>query len=284
MNEQQVAENAISSTPPALNLIFDGLFFLCFNTEGNPAPNDPAGECRIGFVTTAPPHKIIISGKRTFTVGDVTQTTEFERTYTHTEARRIQIDLIVPGVESPSVTRRGHPTAINRQTPTDSNKEFFKWIIDLENHELHNTKLSLIRGALRPVMHIPIGEFYTKDLSRVKYFRTRVDSDRSEFGNVAEKTGVRINTLPRNIAQLRLGETIIDLVTKPGETCEVKFKNRCPQCDERNLGSLHFSDFPEHYNAFDVGILDQYDFDFDEPPALPPAICYAASGSRTTDI
>ena len=275
------------NTPaPDLELEFDGLFFLCFNTGGKPAVNDPADECRVGFVTTAQQHKIIISVKQKSASGVETELSGFPVTLEHAEARRMQIDLNVPGVESPSVKRKGHDTAIDRHSFNDSNKEFFKWIIDLENFEMHNTQLPLIKGVLKPVMHINIGEFYTKTLSeKTQYFRTKVDTQDTDFGFVAEIPGVRIAALPEDKAFLKVGASTYTLDTSAGTTYRVIFKNRCPKCDEAKVGELHLSDFPHYYHAFDVKALDQYDFDYDEgQPAFPPAICYAAGGSRTTDI
>lgn len=286
MNEKQV-EKASTTTTPVLDILFDGLFFLCFNTNGKPAQTDPAAECRIGFVTTAPPHQVFIDIERKIVdLEGVPRVIKLQTTLKHAQARRMEIDLIVPGVVTPSVTRKGHDQPIDRSKPLEANKDYFKWIIDLENEEMHNTALQLKAGVLKPVMHIPTGEFYTKDLSTVRYFRTRVDSKETPFGAVATKSGVRVAQLPQNKAQLKIGNETHNLIAHVGESCVVRIANRCPKCDDKQLGSLHLSDFPQHYNAFEVGILDQYDFDYsdEEPPAIPPAICYAASGSRTTNI
>lgn len=280
----KAAEAVEAVVDPDLGLVFDGLFFLCFNTGGGLAANDPASECRVGFVTTAPPHRITISVKQKSASGVVTDLPGFPVELSHAAARRMQIDLSVPGVESPSVTRKGHHLTIDRPHPTEENKEYFKWIIDLENFEMHNTKLELIRGVLKPVMHINIGEFYTKELSRINnYFRTKVDAENTDYGAAAAVTGVRIAALPQDKAFLKVGASTYMLDTSAGTTYEVIFTNRCPQCDDEELGRLHLSDFPLHYHAFNVKVLDQYDFDFPDQ-AFPPAICYAASGSRTTDI
>ena len=281
MSEQQSEQTATAA--PAVDLIFDGLFFLCFNTGGNPAVDDPASECRVGFLTTAQQHEIIIKGgRRNPAIPDVVKPV-FERSLSHAEARRIDIDLNVPGVVSPSVTRKGHDQVLDRFTRDSSNEEYFKWILDLENFELHNTKLPLVRGVLKPVMHINLGEFYSRKLSDVQYHRTKVDAADKDFGTVAAITGVRIATLPQGEAFLKIGDQIEPLVAPAGETFEVVFQNRCVKCDEEQLGRLHLSDFPLHYHAFDVRVLDQFDFDFRDT-AFPPAICYAASGSQTTEI
>lgn len=280
MNQQQIQQTASIGTPPALDITFDGLFFLCFNTGGEPAKEDPADECRIGFLTTAPQHLITIVGRR----AGVTNP-DFAFVLSHAQARRVQIALDVPGVKTPSVTRKGHDQTIDRMFPNEATEDYFKWIIDLENQEMHDQKLTPIANVLKPVLSIKIGEFYTKELSRVKYFRTRVDKPDKNFGSVAAVTGVRIAALPEGKAFLKLGSDIsLPLVTPAGQTYEVTFQNRCPKCDEEQVGSLHLSDFPLHYHAFDVKVLDQYDFDFPDPPAAPPAICYAASGSQTTNI
>jgi hypothetical protein len=277
-------KNVTAEPAPALELIFNGLFFFCFNTDGKPAVNDPAGECRIGFVTTAPQHEITITGGQIDPASGKVGTPDFNRPLGHDEARKIQVDLDVPGVSSPSVTRRGHGGTIDRSDET-VNRDYFQWIIDMENIEMHNTKLSLIRGVLKPVMHVNIGELYTRELSEVPYRRTQVDSTVTEFGKVAAVTGVRIATLPQGKASLKVGASTYPLVASPGMTYEVTFTNRCPKCDKLDRPTriaLHLSDFPHHYHAFGVNILEQYDFDY--IAAFPPAVCYAASGSRTTDI
>jgi hypothetical protein len=280
-------KNVNAEPAPALELVFNGLFFLCFNTDGKPAVNDPAGECRIGFVTTAPQHKITITGGQINPTTGKVDKPDFDLPLEHAEARKIQVDLDVPGVASPSVTRRGHSGTINR-SDDKVNVDYFKWIIDMENIEMHNTKLRLIRGVLKPVLHVNIGEFYTRELSEVTYKRTRVDTGEISFGKVAAITGVRIATLPQGKASLKVGASTYPLVAQPGMTYEVTFTNRCPKCDaldKQDRIDLHLSDFPHHYHAFDIDILEQYDFDFPPAqPAFPPAVCYAAAGSRTTDI
>jgi hypothetical protein len=268
---------------PAVDITLDGLFFLCFNTDGRPAVDDPAGECQVGFVTTAPQHQITISVKRKDSGGVAVELPGFPITLTHAQARSMQIDLDVPGVKSPVVMRKGHDMSIDRKNPNVVTQNYFKWIIDLENFEMHNTKLPLIPSVLKPVMHINIGEFYTKELSLVKYFRTKVDTLDTDFGSVAAVTGVKIDTLPQDKAFLKVGASTWELVITAGVTYEVIFTNRCPQCDAQQIGNLHLSDFPLHYHAFDVKILDQYDFDF-HPPGFPPAVCYPSSGGRTTNL
>jgi hypothetical protein len=274
-------QNANAELAPALELIFNGLFFLCFNNEGELAEEDPAGECCVGFLTTAPQHLITITGRR---VGVIKP--DFAFTLSHVAARRMQIGLDVPGVVPPSVTRKGHDSPIDRTTPTEVTGEYFKWIIDLENSEMHDRKLPLIPYVLKPVLKVNIGEFYTKELSKVKYFRTKVDEPDKDFGSVAAVTGVRIAALPQGKAFLKFEDALsFPLAAPEGQTYEVTFTNLCPQCEEKNLGNLHLSDFPLHYHAFDVKALERYDFDYPDPsPAFPPAVCYAATGSRTTDI
>jgi hypothetical protein len=285
MNEYQIERTSTAEAVPALNLIFDGLFFVCFNTGGAVATNDPAGECRVGFVTTAPHHQITISGKQTTVVGGIEIIKTFQKVLTHAEARRMEIDIDVPGAPSTSVFRKGYNDGTFSRTPTATNQEYFKWLIDMENFELHNRKLTLIPNALKPVMHIRTGEFYTRKLSDVEYFRTKVDTEQANFGKVAAVIGVRMATLPQNKAFLKIGAATLELATAAGETWEVTFKNRCPKCDDERIGDPHLSDFPLHYHAFDVKALEQYDFDYcDIATAFPPAICYAVFGSQTTDI
>lgn len=274
-------QTANTESAPALELVFNGLFFLCFNTEGKPADEDPAGECRIGFLTTAPQHLITITG------GPVGMNKpDFSFALNHNAVRKLQLALDIPGVVPPSVTRKGHKLPIQRMLPTEETKEYFQWIIDLENAEMHRKKLTLIPNVLKPVLKINTGEFYTKDLSKVKYFRTRVDEPDEDFGAMAAVTGVRIAALPQGKAFLKFSDAVsFPLVAPAGKTYEVTFTNLCPQCEEKNLGDLHLSDFPLHYHAFDVKALEQYDFDYPEQvPGFPPAVCYAASGSQTTDI
>jgi hypothetical protein len=47
---------------------------------------------------------------------------------------------------------------------------------------------------------------------------------------------------------------------------------------------LHLSDFHHHYDAFNVRSFNRFDFDYRDFTAVPPAICYAAGGSLTTEI
>lgn len=295
MSEQQVDRASITSAAPALKLIFDGLFFFCFNDGGTPrqpAVADPAAECRVGFLTTAPRHLLTISGQQTSVNGGLKVFSGFDVTITHGQARKMLIDLDVPGVPPRSVRRRGYDPAFNRRAVTSPPKDSFQWIIDLENSDLHNTKLPLLSGVLNPVMHINIGEFYTEELSLVDYFHTKLGQDppreeeKPNFGKAAVRTGVIIDTLPQGQAFLKLGATTLPLVAEPGLTFEVTFTNRCPPCDvvDKEVRDLHLSDFSHHYHAFDVKALDQFDLDFDGSTASAPAICYAASGSRTTDI
>ena len=292
MNKKQVEQAADVASIPALRLIFDGLFFLCFNTDGNQAINDPVDECRVGFITTAPRHLITITGQQTAPDGRVV-TKGFNRNFTHAQARKMQIDLDVPGAPPQSVRRRGYDPAFNRLAAKRPPGDSFQWIIDLENSDLHNTKLKLIPEVLKPVMHIHIGEFYTEELSVVKYFRTKPGEERPgeddppNFGEAAVLTGVIIDTLPQGKAFLKLGDEPLSLIADAGLTYEVIFKNQCPPCEVQDpkIEALHLSDFSHHYHAFEVIAPSQFDLDYHEAgTGAPPAICYAASGSRTTDI
>jgi hypothetical protein len=323
MSEQNITRATEVATDPPLNLIFDGLFFFCFNAGGDPpapAVSDPASECRIGFLTTAPRHVITISGERKIPVGDQTVIEKFDFTLTHKQARKIGLfELDVPGVASPSVRREGHGGTIDRNNPTEANKKYFQWIIDMEQSPLHATKLTPVPGVLKPVMHVNIGKFYTDSLSDVRYYLTKVDEEPRQFGKVAARTGLIIDTLPQGKASLKIGDLNLPLVEKAGATCKVTIKNRCPVLDGvmEKLAQLklrpllddiielfHFfspdptpeeikdllrrlqgSDFPLYYHAFDVKIRGQFDFEpVDEERAFPPAVCYAASGSETTNI
>jgi hypothetical protein len=324
MREQQLERTATAESTPALNIIFDGLFFFCFNNGGNPpvpAGSDLASECRIGFLTTAPGHKITISGVRTIPVGNNQSVTEsFNFNLKHREARMIgNISLDVPGVTTPSVRRRGYTTSFNRLSNPSPPSDSFQWIVDLEQAPLHATKLTLVPGVLKPVMRVNIGEFYTESLSDVPYNYTKVDEDPRLFGKMAERTGLIIATLPQKKASLNIGDLSLPLVEKEGATCKVTIKNRCPALEgvretlnqlklrpvldgimdvlnclsfsttpediKDILQQVQASDFPFYYQAFDVKVRGQFDFEpIDPKRSFPPAVCYVASGSETTDI
>jgi hypothetical protein len=221
--------------------------------------------------------------------GGETDTTGFMIALSHAQAREInRIDLDVPGVTAPSVTRRGHKVSIDRLNPTAGNKEYFKWIIDLENNELHDGKLTLIPGVLKPVMHINVGEFYTEAQSEVAYKRIKGNTKRAQFGTVAALIGMRVDTLPQGKAYLRMGDTTIPLVTKEGATCELRIMNHRPISDEHKqvLGQIHLSDFAFYYHAFRVDVLERFDFNYEKPKehGFPPAVCYGGGGSQTPNL
>ncbi|MBC7910782.1 MAG: hypothetical protein H7Y30_09805 [Pyrinomonadaceae bacterium] len=293
-NIEQLAHGATAST---LTLLFDGLFFICFNKE-----TDPATECQVGFVTTAPDHEISINIFEAVNLGEgEIEESRYSINLNTSRARRIGLlELDVPGV-MPSVTRKGHRMSIDRQHPNDENKEFFKWIIDLENSdEMHTTPLTLIPNVLKPVLKITTGEFYTVRVSQEasvdnigtarKYERIQGNTKHKDFGAVAELIGVRINSLPQDKAFLKVGELILPLVRKAGTGCIVHFRNRRPESHTKGEAEqphvTHSSDFPHFYHAFTVNPLERFDFMAKKikPDAFPPAVCYSSTGSKTPRI
>lgn len=293
-HEVDVHQSAAATAAPALTILFDGLFFLCFNRQ-----TDPATECQVGFVTTAPDHLLSIHIVEAVDVGEgEIEATEYSINLSTARARNMgQIELDVPGATA-SVTRKGQGMTINRQHPNDQDKDFFKWIIDLENEEMHNTPLTLMQEVLKPIFKITTGEFYTHELSKEgdpvatarKYERIQGNTKRKDFGAVAAIMGVRINTLPQGKAFLKAGELILPLVRKAGSVCVVEFKNRRPELqtkdDDGPPHAQHSSDFPNFYHAFAVNPLERFDFKVKRNVmhAYPPAICYPSSGSKTSSI
>jgi hypothetical protein len=290
-HERKMESFAIDATIPALTLLFDGLFFFCFSQK-----DDPATECQIGFLTTAPEHKIGISVIEKFDLGNgECETTTYSIEPSTERARRIQtLELDVPGITL-GVTRNGNGMSIDRQNPTDETKEYFKWIIDMENsNEMHTGPLTPIKNVLKPVLKIRTGEFYTAHISQAgasintarKYELIQGNTKHKNFGAVADLIGLRIHSLPEDKAFLKVDELILPLVRKAGAKCMVYFKNLCSEVHTPEQEERHPSDFPYFYHAFAMHPLEQFDFKVIKTKAVayPPAVCYSAGGSETTRI
>lgn len=290
-NERKVESFAIDATTPALTLLFDGLFFFCFSQK-----DDPATECQVGFLTTAPEHKISINIIEIFDLGEGEfETTTYSIEPSTERARRIQtLELDVPGITL-GVTRNGHDVKIRRQNPTDENKENFNWVIDMEDRTLmHTGPLPPIKNVLKPVLKIHSGEFYTAHISQKgdsintarKYELIQGNTKHKNFGAVADLIGMRIHSLPENKAFLKIDELTLPLVRKEGAKCMVYFKNLCSEAHKPGEEERHPSDFPYFYHAFAVHPLEQFDFRVIKTKdiAFPPAVCYGAVGSETTRI
>lgn len=80
-----------------------------------------------------------------------------------------------------------------RGNPFDRKRQNFGWIIDLESREFHGTGNEVDRRVLSPVIVIPHGDFYMKNLTRNVKRKKRRENQHEHFGRVAQMMGVDIN-------------------------------------------------------------------------------------------
>jgi hypothetical protein len=231
-------DSTSASQLPTIKLLFDGLFFFCFDTQ-----SEESKECQIGVLTTAFEHELSVTIVETIpeTRGGETYYKHSTRVFSLGQSLCRLLGHIYINVRSksrriPGVTRYGYgngdPLASREDTTTDP--ENFKWIIDFENGEFSSDKLTIAPKVFSPVLHINTGEFRTHITAKGLYNVVKADVTQKYFGHVAQ-------TIAANIAleqddgiflEDASGKPLWTLDRNPAATYLIHFQNVCPGCKQ----------------------------------------------------
>jgi hypothetical protein len=130
-------------------------------------------------------------------------------------------------------------------------REDFRWIVDVEGSELHNTKLTIARPEkLAPTFHFTHGVFYSSKLSDERVGRVDYNSNKHpmSLGKVAEEIAADIYLDDNATGVVLLPEgnasQLLMLKREPGVRYEIAVKN-LPDSSMQVTARSHFSYFYE---------------------------------------
>lgn len=302
---QDMTHIAATDLTPTIQLVFDGLFFFCF--DDTPDRKDPAKTCQIGVLSTALKHELFISITETREGKSKEQTLHFN----HSMCRLIDDVRLEINKGDASIIRRGYKgssTPISdRPNPTAENKTDFTWMLDFENGEIDFKKAprDIASDVFRPIIHLDAGEFYSKKLGPLSFSCIDSEGSKREFGFVAETIGVDINLKPDEEVTLTIESSVplldLSMKFKPEEGVKylVYLQNVRPEHKRDAVGGemTHMtastqttpqSDLIYYYQAFkNCPGNEQYDLEpdmNDDDRGAPPSICYPGGGSGSSSL
>ena len=140
-------------------------------------------------------------------------------------------------------------------------KRDFSWIVDLESPEFHGRELTLKKGLLSPIIHLPNIRLYTEYKSiDLKRWQGPSNATAKPFGYIAETISMTIELQPGQDVVLKdntKNQEILRLAYDPsGAQQRVDIQNVMDPPPQA-------SDFRLYYNIFD-GVSDAEKFDFDK--------------------
>ena len=170
--------------------------------------------------------------------------------------------------------------------PTSREAMDFGWVLDLESDEFpgHPKPMPLIRGKLKPILHIRNGVVYNTSLTE-PLKRTLDGKGEEVFGRVSNSVGVDLDVKPGEVIFLKnllTGEDLFRILVEPDELVRV-FINNIPPVDEPHIQGLSDNTFHfrMYYDTFNV--TDQNRYDFTVPSASAPEIHHDAPSSPPAD-
>jgi len=156
---------------------------------------------------------------------------------------------------------KGHS---GRRPDSQLGQSDFSWIIDLEGKEFHNKKLTLEPGHLKPIIHLPIGKFFTQYKSFDLQRRQGKNGNFSNFGFVPETVALHVDLQPGQELVLKddgSGDKVFDL------SYDTLTNNPpCPSpyivlINNTRYPATEASDFGMYYQLFpEIKEDQQYDF------------------------
>jgi len=182
------------------------------------------------------------------------------------------------------VTLKGTVPA-SRTAETDANKEDFGWIVDFENHEMHDANLTsqISTARLLLVLTVKRGEFVTRLLSP-SLIREEMGAGATPFGKVAGVTGVDIRfTVPTDTSEasvnLLAGRTLVKTLTTKKDSRVFEISNAPPDVLPDEPISSARSHFHMYYEKLFIQSPPDRQFDFRAvggAPAPDPLLCGVA--------
>jgi len=191
-------------------------------------------------------------------------------------------------------TLKGTGPADRKQEPTDSNREDFKWIVDLEGPDMHNKNLTADISTARLLMVLIVrnGEFSTKLISPFLN-RETLGGGTDPFGFAAAVTGLDITCTVSNpndegAVDLLAGSTLVKrLQPKKGRDTVFEISNAPPDVPAEAANPIGAAGhFHMYYDKLFINHPPDVQFDFEaigSAPAPDPALCGVTFLSQRTD-
>lgn len=265
---------------PTIRILFDGLFFLCFDTEKN-----PSNECQIGALTTASDHELSVTIVESVEAEDENYIYSHKTFSLHPSMSRyighVRLNVRSGSRRIDGVERyeygNGEPIPRGRQEDYPAN---FKWIIDFENGEFHDQELDIADGVFSPVLHVNTGLFYSHELSTGKtYDLVKADVAKSYFGYVARTMAANIELEEDDevVFERREGDywvPLMPLYRDPDATYLIHLQNVCPKCKTTVEDTVKLARNLRETDALEVFEKHLYEraerLKEDDPKPIPP--------------
>ena len=229
-----------------ITLRFTGLLVFCFNRQRK--------RCQIGALPKNHKLRFGVTKKGPKMENDSEQTLTIPQSLID-QASDLWLD--VEGEPAPE-QRTAEPFIVGKRDEPPTDPRDFRWVADLEGEHFYNRPLKVRNGALRPILSMATGLFYSATLSPDLYrtvpatsngARRRVTKGRS-LGYIAEYIGANIYlTRPDQALVLRAGRNgseLLRLNNEEGSTYEITVENGdMPQAPAG-------SDFHYYYDAVEL--------------------------------
>lgn len=252
---------------PKLKITFDGLLAICHNQQQNHA--------EVGILSTVPRHQVTITITKS-PVSEPAPEQESEQVFSATFSQPFirlfeTLELNVRNPGNPGISFRKAETPLDRHVAdqADPAPDDFRWVIDLEGEEFHNTQMPFHNGHLQPILIIKHGEFYTAEKVAHPTQRTR-GQQTEEFGKIAESIGVDILLNPDSELYLKFGNNgqaplsfnpEWRFALEPNTNYALTLENICNEQDPNQASS----DLSFYYTAF--AIPEEERFELTSNPA-----------------
>jgi hypothetical protein len=292
---------------PTLTIRFYGLFYFSFpDVRGTPNRREKG---IVGILSTRKDHSLYVKvGSSIFAIPHETL---------QNQASEIEIDR--DGRTGDDVTIRGCTVSTGwderlkgMRMDRSDHPDYFNWIIDVENSEMHHRNLSEERDALKPKLVFKTGCFGTYRLTDYKYY-TLQNGDFAEFGYVAAKMEVVIvrasstekiwmmwrggarTVIPSDITEIELynvrPEDLNDILNYELRRSTAMRSRKTAPMAMANVNMPHSDDFHIYYDDLLRGPSSQEKFYFipdlsgllkrgEYHMVSVPFICYGVGGSK----
>lgn len=288
-----------------LTIRFYGLFYFSFPDVRSTPYRRETGT--VGILSTRKDHKLYVKvGGSTFA---------FPHEALQNQPSNIEIDRDrLPGddvtIRGCSVNTGWNQRPRSRRTNRGDHPDYFNWIIDVEDSEMHGGNLNEERNALKPKLIFRTGCFGTDRLSDYKYYTVQ-NGRVAEFGYVAAKMEVVIaregsemiwmkwggtkREIPPNITEIELynvrPEDLNDILNYELQRDKAVLSRKTPTKAMASVNMSHSDDFHIYYDDLLHGPDKEEKFYFipdlgallkpgDYGMVSLPFICYGVGGSK----
>ncbi|HEV2915076.1 MAG TPA: hypothetical protein VGX92_17500 [Pyrinomonadaceae bacterium] len=252
--------------PATITLILKGLLAIFVNTDRT--------ECTVGILRNPPPeHTLEITVTKQLLGGGEVEIP------VHNIGAELYLD--VQNTSQPNITFRDMGAVINRQVDPATNRDSFKWVVDLENEELYNTAIGANRGAFHPLFIFNSGELFARSISRSHLFiRRGLFGQLEDFGFVASEVGVAISLDQENSRAVFTSGGVEIFTSEPDTNYVIDIDHDAAAHSNIVLDANHY------YKAVGLGLSERERISFmsivdDSGPAGPEAACFSGHLSKS---